>query len=149
MNKELVFLDTETTGLDPDRHHVWDIGLIRGATGEEIEWHITPDLKTADSTALRMTNYYGRSESAGWKWSNTAYVAGRVAVVTAGKHIVGAVPSFDVAFLERLLRRYGYAPAWHYHLVGVNPNDFSRHTALGDARWVRAQYEALMKEPTK
>jgi DNA polymerase III epsilon subunit-like protein len=29
--------------------------------------------------------------------------------------------------------------------VGVNPEDFDRHTALGDCRWVRAQYDAVMQ----
>ncbi len=28
--------------------------------------------------------------------------------------------------------------------VGVNPDDFDRHTALGDARWAKAIYEAVM-----
>jgi hypothetical protein len=27
--------------------------------------------------------------------------------------------------------------------VGVNPDDFDRHTALGDARWARAIYDAI------
>jgi hypothetical protein len=28
--------------------------------------------------------------------------------------------------------------------VGVDPDDFDRHTALGDARWAKAIYEAVM-----
>jgi hypothetical protein len=28
--------------------------------------------------------------------------------------------------------------------VGVEPDDFDRHTALGDARWAKAIYEAVM-----
>lgn len=27
--------------------------------------------------------------------------------------------------------------------IGVNPEDFERHTALGDAKWVRAQWDAI------
>jgi hypothetical protein len=29
--------------------------------------------------------------------------------------------------------------------VGVNPDDFDRHSALGDARWAKALYEAVMQ----
>lgn len=30
--------------------------------------------------------------------------------------------------------------------LGVDPADYARHTALGDALWVRAQYDAITKE---
>jgi hypothetical protein len=33
-------------------------------------------------------------------------------------------------------------------LVGVNPDQFARHTALGDARWARAIYRAVMGKPS-
>lgn len=29
-------------------------------------------------------------------------------------------------------------------LIGVDPDQFDRHTAIGDVRWVKAQWEALM-----
>lgn len=32
------------------------------------------------------------------------------------------------------------------HDVGVDPEDYDRHTALGDARWARAIYDAITKE---
>lgn len=28
--------------------------------------------------------------------------------------------------------------------VNVNPDDFQRHTAMGDVQWVRAQWDAIM-----
>jgi oligoribonuclease (3'-5' exoribonuclease) len=28
MNDNVIFVDTETTGLDPERHELWDIALI-------------------------------------------------------------------------------------------------------------------------
>lgn len=103
----------------------------------------------------------------------------RFASLVAGRHLVGAVPSFDEERLRILYReninRSGPMP-WHYHLIdvetlavgfiamgidanvtlpwssdelgarlGVAPTPPSeRHTALGDARWVRAVYEAVM-----
>jgi len=96
-------------------------------------------------------------------------VAERLARILDGAHLVGAVPSFDAAFLEPFLRRHGQAACWHYHLVdveamaagnaqaeppwnsedlsrwvGVEPDQFDRHTALGDARWAKAIYDAVL-----
>jgi hypothetical protein len=89
-------------------------------------------------------------------------------------HIVGAVPNFDTERLARLLAFYNIKPGWHYHLIdvenvavgylvakgetvdlpwksddlaariGVVPPDGARHTALGDARWARDIYDAVM-----
>jgi len=166
MSAPIVFVDTETTGLDPSRHEVWDIGLILGDTGEAIEWHLWPDLSRADSNSLRLTDFYGRTAT--WTWDDPAHVAKRFATLTSGKHLVGAVPSFDAAFLAPFLRAHGQAPAWHYHLVDVEalvagylrieppwdsdelaeaigvPRLDGKHTAIGDARWAKAVYDAVV-----
>lgn len=93
----------------------------------------------------------------------------KVETITRGVHIIGAVPNFDTAVLEARMRAHGICPSWHYHLadvenlvagklripppwdseelsraVGVDPGEFERHTALGDARWCRAIYDAVM-----
>lgn len=186
----VIFVDTETTGLDPERHEVWDIALLE-EDGAEHEFHIRPErLSSADPTALRLTHFYERIEAAGryeetieegypkrtktisrssfWTKASRRAIAAQIATLTAGKHLVGAVPSFDASFLATLLRREDYVPAWHYHLIdvetliagrlglrppfgsedlsraiGINPAQFDRHTAIGDARWVKAQYEAV------
>lgn len=86
-----------------------------------------------------------------------------------GVHLAGSVVSFDEERLRRLLWRHGLSPQWHYHLVdvealaagkaglpppwdsealsralGIDPDAFDRHTALGDARWAKAVYDAVM-----
>lgn len=96
-------------------------------------------------------------------------VARVVERMTRGAHLVGAVPSFEDVSLRPLLARAQLAPAWHYHLVcienivagalgvrppyssdwlsrqiGVEPADFDRHTAMGDVRWVMAQWDAWL-----
>lgn len=38
---------------------------------------------------------------------------------TKGAHMVGAVPDFDSLTLDKMLRRHGLLPRWHYHLVDV------------------------------
>lgn len=105
-----------------------------------------------------------------------ANAAGLVEQWTRGAHIVGAVPNFDTEVLGDMLFRHRLCPAWHYHLtdvetlvagyllgkgdgpklpwksddlsraVGVNPDDFDRHTALGDCRWALAQLRVVAPE---
>lgn len=209
----IVFLDLETTGLDPDRHEPWEIGLIaRGhyANDREFLWRVMPDLTKADPNSLRIGRYYERtaghlaptltaanlaSPDAKPKWSLPGAVAPILAGLLDGAHIVACNPSFDAAFLKRFLPEHGHAFTAHYHLidigsmvagwahgvarqaadelsrrdlphdtiteipalvtsppwdsdtlsraVGVDPEAFERHTALGDARWVRAQWDAI------
>lgn len=61
----LAFVDTETTGLDPERHEVWEIAVIirghrtPGSDGEYL-WQLLPDLAKAEPTALRINRYYER-----------------------------------------------------------------------------------------
>jgi DNA polymerase III epsilon subunit-like protein len=111
----VVFLDLETTGLDASRHELYEVGLIE-ADGTEHVWWVKPNLETADPTALRIGRYYERRPS---KHTPAEKVAQEFAKLTAGRHLVGAVPSFDAGFLDPFLRRHGQAPSWHYHLVDV------------------------------
>lgn len=183
----LAFLDTETTGLDPDRHEIWEVALIVGET--EHVWQLPVDLGRADSRALDVGRFHER------RWAehpteDPDHVVGRLdlpawcrdfARLTWGRHLVGAVVSFDEERLRRLLRANHTCPGWHYHLidvealavgfvvgrdglpvlpsgergvplpwnsrtvsswVGVDPDGFDQHTALGDAQWAKAIYEA-------
>lgn len=174
----LAFVDTETTGLDPDRHEIWEVGLIvREDDGAEHEhsWQLPVDLGRADPMALNIGRFHDRR--ARGDDVDLANFAAEFVRWTHGAHLVGAVVSFDADRLWRLLRRLGQCPMWHYHLidveafaagwimgsgpaievgrppwssadlsktVGVDPDLFDRHTALGDARWAKAIYDAVM-----
>jgi hypothetical protein len=70
----LVFLDTETTGLNPWHHEVWEIAVITRkviehedqptqTVDEEHVFHVKPDLTKADPTALRICRYYERTRA--------------------------------------------------------------------------------------
>lgn len=219
MSAPVCFVDTETTGLDPDRHSIWEVGLIT-PDGREWLWQFPVVEIEADPFALNIGGWWKRR----WSTSNDVdtldalYSAdsskarrknfpleGRAITpdrawcaffrdLTAGSHLAGAVVSFDDERLRKLLRSQGVLHRWHYHLVdvealaagyltgtfqaiqavganpesdgptveeamcaelpwnsdalsmavGVNPEDFDRHTALGDARWAKAIYEAVM-----
>lgn len=188
----LVYLDTETTGLDPERNEVWEVATIT-EDGRERVWWLPVHMPRADLIALNISGFYDRHPSYGGSdgmgggnaLSSLDGFAYDFARLTRGAHLVGAVPSFDAAFLSRLLLDCDELPAWHYHLIDVEamavgylhgfercrepvadaswltitlpwasddlsracgvepPGDDERHTALGDARWVKRWYEAI------
>lgn len=201
---KICFIDTETTGLDPDRHDIWEVALIT-PDGHEHVWQFPVDEMAADPIALNIGRYWERR----WSTDNDVPVldaiynadnaksrrknfpeqgralqpssgwAHHFRDLTAGCHLAGAVISFDEERLRRLLHRLGLLHRWHYHLIdvealaagylasmahglkdidplqlpwdssaltaalGLAVSDEDKHTALGDARWARAIYDAV------
>jgi DNA polymerase III epsilon subunit-like protein len=129
---KLVFLDTETTGLRPDRR-AWDIGAIvrdpgQPGDGVEHQWFVDAvdlDLGNADPFGLKVGHFYERhpqhngSEDAFLHVHEEADVLEQVEAVTRGAILVGAVPNFDAEVLGARMREHGILPSWHYHLVDV------------------------------
>lgn len=112
---------------------------------------------------------YGRTGH-GWEETDLPAIAERIRVLTAGATLLGMVPSFDEVRLERFLRGWNVVPTWHYqpidvealiagHLgvqptydsgdlsraIGIDPEDYPRHTAMGDVRWTIACYDTLFE----
>lgn len=206
MSGDVCFLDTETTGLDPDRHSIWEVGLITPDAREHL-WQFPVYEVNADPFALDIGRWWDRR----WSTDNEVDVLNAIYEADNAKsrrknfpedgkaikpdrrwcsyfrdlvgtsHICGAVPSFDEERLRRLLLANGVRPRWHYHLIDVEalaagyiygnwpddldkrsiaappwdsndlsravsvaPGNFDRHSALGDARWAKAIYEAVM-----
>ena len=104
-----VYLDTETTGLDPDRHEVWEIAYAVDG-GPILSGVVAHSLRYADPTALAMNGYLDRG---------TVGVPSDVESICRsaleGATLVGANPAFDAAFLRA---RWGVAP-WHYRMLDV------------------------------
>lgn len=101
-------------------------------------------------------------------------VATSLARITHGTTIVGANPGFDTTPIARKLREHELMPTWHYHLgditqlavgylaargtvmlppwrtaelaelLGVEPDDEGKHTALGDCRFAARVYDIVM-----
>lgn len=208
----LVFLDTETTGLDPDRHEIWEVAyIIRDEGVADQERSVQLPIyhgERADPYGLRVGGWFDRRISASMFKSTelspnypddvvlaanggieTVYeFARRIVREFNGATIVGAVPDFDVRFLTRWLNAHGQPWTGHYHLcdvenlavgflaseladarrtstvttydpnvivppwssdalakeLGVTIEESARHTALGDARWARDMYDAVM-----
>lgn len=185
----VVFLDTETTGLDLLSDEVWEFAGFRRdpETGTETALHLFIEHDAGRCERLpppflddHRARYPGMGSRPGMAAPSCgaqvtpdvrtrAEAARQIAGFTSGAHLAGAVVSFDAARLELLLRSAGLMPAWHYHLVdvetlaagmlrlhppydsdelsalaGVDPSVFERHTAVGDALWARAVYDAVL-----
>lgn len=104
----LVFIDIETTGLDHTRHEIVEIALITEWFGELDRWHarIRPRHSwTADPRALEINGY---SEEA---WADALQLGEAVKEIAAripeGCMLVGYNPSFDWAFVRRVLKEAG------------------------------------------
>src|SRR5690606_34858754 len=111
----IVFVDCETTGLDPGRHEIWELALI--VDDEEHVWTMDVDLSKADPDALRVGRYYERERERG---AGIPFeVATEVWYLTTNRALVGINPAFDAAFLTRFLRSHGCVPKWHYHVIDV------------------------------
>lgn len=141
----LVFVDLETTGLEPDRHEPWEIAMIVRGHPDPLQdgewlWQTAPNLARADAVALRLNRFYEREVTAGGAaremqspkpaspntyitdghvLTNNRAVAHAIARLTNGAHLVGVNPAFDAAFLRAFLRGNGFAESWHYHLVDM------------------------------
>jgi DNA polymerase III epsilon subunit-like protein len=190
---KLVFGDTETTGLDPRIHDVWDIATILrepGKADRESSWMVRPDLTYADPKALEIGGYWERTKHADApgvhgqpdRWADPDETAAALAPILAGAVVVGSNPDFDRSMLTPWLGKHGQVWAAHYRTIdvvtlgagvltaqaklpaalgdphvapfsshkvsrafGVEPNDYPRHTALGDARWVRDLWDAIQE----
>ncbi|TKG67033.1 hypothetical protein [Prauserella endophytica] len=136
----LCFIDTETTGVHPDRQ-VWEIAMIRDEPGYgEASFFVDVDLSNADPFGLKVGGFYERHPQGRFlsarthvderfpdpfdpiaraKYQTRDEAAETVARWTHGCHLVGAVPDFDARTLDPLLRKHGLIPAWHYHLIDI------------------------------
>jgi DNA polymerase III alpha subunit (gram-positive type) len=115
-----VFVDTEATGLDHERHELTEVSWIaRFEDGSEVERRYFPQHTTdgADADALELTHYEDRIApqekvpAAEWLTQFLADADGAI--------LVGAVPDFDARHLERMCRKLGLVPTWDHHLLDV------------------------------
>lgn len=128
----LVSVGTETTGLDPDRHEIWELALIRvqtDGTYAEIVYQIRPDLTAADPEALEINRFHERFRVPDGEHAAVVDThSGRAhpialdnlrEIVTYAlwrSVLIGSNTTFDATFLRKLLD--GNAP-WHYRVVNA------------------------------
>lgn len=132
MSTPIIFIDTETTGVHPDRRP-WEIAMIKRPDSnyldeETLLIQITDvDLSNADPFGLQIGRFYERHYwyakssdlNPDCKFVHEHEAAELVERFTRGAHLVGAVPSFDAGTLDPMLRKHKLLPNWHYHLIDV------------------------------
>jgi len=165
-----LFLDTETTGTDPTKHRVWEIGALKrdGDSISELEVQIiTNDLGQADKRALEICHFKNRYDE-----SRTVSVEEALSELinfSQNTVLLGLNISFDITFLRFMAERENleFDPGWHYSAVevksyaagalGLDPNrpshifaqklgidqdDYLRHSALADCYYTADIYDA-------
>jgi DNA polymerase III epsilon subunit-like protein len=120
-NDYFAWMDTETSGLDCEKHRVLEIAisLTRGKDRLEIikefEAKIflsAQDYKIAEPRALEVNGYTTEEwEKCGAVISNKE-VWQQVQELTAGATIANQNPRFDMGFVEAEMKRYGLVPSW-------------------------------------
>ncbi|MCM6774946.1 hypothetical protein NDR87_26235 [Nocardia sp. CDC159] len=143
----LVFLDTETTHLNPRLRRPWEIAMIRrpalaGQPTDRLTILIDDvDLADADPRSLQIGRFddrHPRHSGRDQLWSpsptgrgvalhgapDTLLMPERDAAATVeewtrGAVLIGIVPDFDAHTLDPMLRRHGLLPRWHYQVIDV------------------------------
>ena len=134
----LAFLDLETTGLDPRRCEVWEVAIVRAEhrpeVSEDADGKSCPGrlvvldeyvrqvdvhhLEDADPYGLEVGGFHARRKPQTQRIRPKG-AASEIEKRTRGRMMVGAVPSFDAAFLTKLLHEHGRPVTWHYQLIDV------------------------------
>ncbi len=121
---KLIFLDCETTGLDPDCHEIWEVAcvVVPNHTNlqekKEYTWQLPVDLSEADLIALNIGRFHERRLPSS-QLSPVRHFCQDFMDLTWGATIVGAIPSFDCERLTKLLKKWEFIAGWHYHLIDI------------------------------
>jgi DNA polymerase III epsilon subunit-like protein len=132
----VLFVDTETAGLHPDDHALWEVALVGEEEGAEDVWMLMlteEEMARADPIGLAIGRFHERHPQgnvgppvlgAGLTVYGAAPTdrnawARQFGRLTHGAHLCGALGSFDEERLRRFLLRYGVQPSWHYHVIDV------------------------------
>ena len=120
--RDLVFLDLETSGLDPDDHEIVEFAAVRTSadTSREISsfsHRCAFDLRKATAEALQ-TNHYDPTD---WLDAEPVRVALTDFVTLLGPDesavVIGQNVGFDVGFVRATARREAFVlPRWKYTL---------------------------------
>jgi hypothetical protein len=196
----VVFLDTETTGLDRASDDIWEFAAVRRDRAGVSTWYcqVEHDLAKAAQLPDRFRADHDARYDPDLALTRDQFteLIGRVFETPDGAgyherpHVVGAVPDFDLTIIERVIGRHGNDVPWHHHIadvenlaagylqgviagqrdhrrglglpdrepfpsppwdsealsraIGVDPDQYSRHTAMGDVLWAMAIYDTVM-----
>lgn len=122
----IAFIDTETLGLDPDRHAIWEVGMVLYDTDqrcimlelEEQIWLTEEEIAAGDPVGMEIGGFNTRYDP-DLALPRDDVMSEVIGLTAGGVHLAGAVPSFDEERLRRLALSLDLEPGWHYHLIDV------------------------------
>ena len=169
-HKPLVFVDVETTGLDPNIHEIIEIAILP-LEGPVWETKIKPEhIEKASPKALEINGYRDHPED----WGSAPLfheIAPEIATRLKNTMIAGQNTNFDMGFIQSLSKRHdiplkGVAYSWvdtvtlaYEHLVPLGipdlklqsicdflgiPNE-GQHTAAADVYRTREAYLKMLR----
>jgi DNA polymerase III epsilon subunit-like protein len=157
----LAFIDTETTGTDPEKHEIIELACIiarqveRPGKGpaleiiEECEWKIKPQhIETAEEEALRVNGY----NEVDWMFAvDRAKAMEEFAKKTQSAAFVSHNLVFDYAFVQRAFEETGVESRMHYAKLDTISMAFARlyDAPQADKFSLRALCELLKVENSK
>lgn len=147
--KNLAFIDTETTGFDPVENEMIEIGGLiakqvpvagRGPKLEvidEFEFKIKPErLETANPEALRINGY----NDADWLFApSLAEVMKIVQGKTAGCIMVAQNVAFDWVFVNESFKKCGLENKMHFHKLDILPMAFAKNYHDNSLKYYRLE----------
>lgn len=161
----LVFLDVETTGLDPRTDYVWEFAAIRReGDGSETRHHafVQHDERLREALPEPFRSDAARRFDRDKAIPAADFKVLLGSVLAVKPRIVGACPWFDAAFLAEYVVR----PTWSHRLIDVESlaagklgrlvngladaaqalgiDHPAAHTAMGDAETAMRVYDAVM-----
>jgi DNA polymerase-3 subunit epsilon len=118
--RQIVVVDVETTGLDPQTHTLVEVAwwnLTTGQRGEFVPPHsVSEALQHADVKALQVNRYIDRLAEAGQDADNGGLH--RLGNNLSGNTFAGSNPAFDAAFLAGRMERIKVR--WHHRLLDLS-----------------------------
>ena len=118
--KRLAFVDLETTGINPYKHEIIEIGCLIAKQNERNEWVVTEEfefkvkpehIETAQADALRINHY----NEADWMFAHSQSEALKtLSQKCDGCVMVGQNVSFDYAFLATKFGEYNITDPFFY-----------------------------------
>lgn len=143
---QLVSVDIETTGLDPQRHEIWEIAAVDVESGNKLGWKLPVyKLQEAEPGALTVGGFYEngckdpdycestvkvRAKPLDYPTAVRRYthepetalvgaVAEEVAKFLDGAALLGASVHFDAEFLREWLRQNRQCGTWHHRYLDL------------------------------
>lgn len=120
--KDLLFIDVETTGLDPTTHEVIEIAAMRTSPNAlvvrgQYSAKIKPQkLELADPKALQINGFVS-SEWSDEKCSSVETVLSELSKLADDCVLIGHNVSFDESFIVPLYKKLDRKVPWSYHKV--------------------------------